>query len=551
MRWVLAGNDNRLYIDVPRYDSERKEWFLHLAKKYTKPRSKKSGAIVASISINQFEEIYKFFKLAQNRPVALYRSDGVLIASQPERAKLLGQRAPEITEDSINNLGNSVQIFTHAKGSDGREEHTLATVPNFPLLVSVVNDTDEVMASWRENSIPIILAVIFITVFIIVAAAMMSVRLVREKELQSRLEDATGLYEHTIDSVMDAIIATNGSQVITLFNKAAERMFGYKAEEVIGKSLDMLLPHRYRGMHKSHVAGFQGTNENFRLMEAKLGIWGLRKDGQEFPIESTISKNEIGGQVQMTAVLRDVTDRRQAERELRDMNQQLRGLSTSLQNVREQERTRIARELHDELGQQLTGLKLELAWLMNRIKEEKPLTMDKIEGMRQGVDQAIRSVRQISSELRPVMLDDLGFGEAVSWQVSEFTKRTGIQVELHLDALEHVEHPDLATALFRIVQESLTNVMRYANASLVTIELLNDGSNLLLRICDDGVGLPEEFASKGFGLVSMRERANSLGGKFSVANNEAIADRENKLPKGTCVEVSFSLDLPMFLERDA
>ena len=169
-------------------------------------------------------------------------------------------------------------------------------------------------------------------------------------------------------------------------------------------------------------------------MAPNIEITGLRADGTEFPIESTISQTLIEGKPQLTAVLRDITQRRRAEEDLREMNRQLRSLSASLQEVREQERTRIAMELHDDLGQQLTGLKLELSWLGGRLKEGRQATPDEVGAMRQLLDTAIASVRRIATELRPLILDDLGFGEAVAWQTAEFAKRSGLDITLDLQA---------------------------------------------------------------------------------------------------------------------
>lgn len=196
--------------------------------------------------------------------------------------------------------------------------------------------------------------------------------------------------------------------------------------------------------------------------------------------------------------------------------------------MREEERGRISRELHDELGQQLTVIKLDLSWLTMRLKEGRRLEVATLEGMRQKLDAAIVSVRQISSELRPRILDELGFGEAVSWQATEFTRRSGIQADLDLSAANLVKRPELATALFRIVQESLTNVARHSGASRVRIELSNDAHRVCLRVRDDGQGL-QAGEGRGIGLLSMRERANALGGSFRVA---ATPDG------GTVVEVS-------------
>ncbi|MDO8311659.1 MAG: sensor histidine kinase, partial [Sideroxyarcus sp.] len=265
----------------------------------------------------------------------------------------------------------------------------------------------------------------------------------------------------------------------------------------------------------------------------QLEISGRRADGQEFPIESTISKYLIGGQLQMTAVLRDVTQRRQAEIEVREVNSQLRSLSASLQLVREQERTRIARELHDELGQQLTGLKLSLLWLGTRLKEGRTATPDTVDEMRSLLDTAIASVRRISTELRPLILDDLGFGEAVSWQTLDFAKRSALEVTLNLPAAGLVQGDSLATALFRIVQESLTNVARHANATCVKIDLVTAGDKLILTIADNGQGIQDAARQGSIGLVSMRERAISIGAQFNIKSAPGA---------GTVVEVTLALN---------
>lgn len=270
-------------------------------------------------------------------------------------------------------------------------------------------------------------------------------------------------------------------------------------------------------------------------MAPQLEIAGRRADGKEFPIESTISKSLIGGKLQMTAVLRDVTEHRLAEIELREVNRQLRNLSASLQNVREEERTRISRELHDELGQQLTGLKLSLSWLGTRLKEGRTTTPDTVDEMRYLLDTAIASVRRISTELRPLILDDLGFGEAMSWQTLEFTKRSDLEVTLNLPAADDVHEDELATALFRIVQESLTNVARHANATRVKIDLVAEGGKLVLTISDNGQGIQDNAKQGGIGLVSMRERANSIGAQFNIISGPGV---------GTTIEVTIPLKVP-------
>jgi signal transduction histidine kinase len=217
---------------------------------------------------------------------------------------------------------------------------------------------------------------------------------------------------------------------------------------------------------------------------------------------------------------------------MREMNVQLRQLSAALQDVREQERRRISRELHDELGQQLTGLKLDLSWLMGRMRDGKMAEPEKVDAMRHLLDAAIAGVRRISTELRPPMLDDLGFGAAVSWQANEFAKRTGIEVDVDIDEAK-IGNDLVSTAFFRIVQESLTNVARHSGATRVDIRLAAVGGTLALTIQDNGRGMTADVRrGGGLGLIGIRERATGLGGSLSIASYPGA---------GTTVEVKVPL----------
>jgi len=534
---LLRNEDSGLYIDNPVLSGTDKGWTLSLARRITGPDGKLRGIIVGAFSTAHFEDLYKFLQLAYVRPVSLYRDDGILIASLPHRENMIGARAPEFAPGSLASLGSDIRFSSHAKGNGEREAFTLVRVPKFPLVVSVTNDDEEAIAAWRETAVPIVLVAMLMSIFIIVAARVLMRELVREQKLAQSLGEANQRYHQTVDSVMDAIVAIDEQQNIVLFNPAAERMFGLDQEAALGAPIEQLLPERLRGVHRGHVDGFMRGEAGSRTMGPQLEIIGVRADGSEFPIESTISHGLIDGKPQLTAVLRDVTERRRAEKALQDMNQQLRGLSASLQSVREHEQTRISRELHDELGQQLTGLKLDLSWLGTRVKEGRPPSADRIDDMRHQLDRAIAAVRRISTELRPLLLDDLGFGEAVKWQSGEFTRRTGIDVSLNLTAVDLVTGDELPTALFRIVQESLTNIARHAHARKVEIQLFSKDGNLVLAVTDDGLGISNDGRSGGFGLVGMRERSTSLGGDFQIISSPGA---------GTTVQVELSLDLPMF-----
>jgi signal transduction histidine kinase len=214
--------------------------------------------------------------------------------------------------------------------------------------------------------------------------------------------------------------------------------------------------------------------------------------------------------------------KKEIERQLFLSSRQLRALSARLQSIREEERTRIAREIHDELGQTLTGLRLDIAYLEGKLKLygeiDKDLLKSQLESMISLVDSSIQNVRRIATELRPQVLDDLGLIPALEWQTAEFQSRTKINCTLKTNVEDIQIDPDRSTALFRILQESLTNVARHSNASEVNVELQATGNNLILTVADNGKGIAEMNipSLKSLGLLGMRERAHMLGGMLNI-----------------------------------
>jgi signal transduction histidine kinase len=209
-------------------------------------------------------------------------------------------------------------------------------------------------------------------------------------------------------------------------------------------------------------------------------------------------------------------DRERAEEDLRHSHGQLRALTGRLQSVREEERTHIAREVHDELGQALTGLKLDLSWLASRPRGARGLQR-KVKAMSAQIDATIQAVRRIATELRPGVLDSLGLAAAIEWQAADFQTRTGIPCETRIEVPEALLDQDFSTACFRIFQETLTNIIRHAEATRVAVALTQDGADLVLTVRDNGRGISERDVahSRSIGLLGMRERAAQVGGKIT------------------------------------
>jgi two-component sensor histidine kinase len=230
-------------------------------------------------------------------------------------------------------------------------------------------------------------------------------------------------------------------------------------------------------------------------------------------------------------------DRKVIEDELKQSQEELRNLTRHLQSVREEERTSIAREMHDELGQKLTAQKMELSWLKTKLPQKNKTLLKSVDATLTLSDSIIESVHRISAELRPKILDELGLGPTMEWQAEEFEKRTGIQCKVNIDPEDIKLDKELSTSLFRIFQESLTNVARYAKASKVDISLFQMGGVLELRIQGNGKGISGDDLTKSnsFGLLGMRERVRYLGGEFSI-------DGKNK---GTTIKVKIPMQEAM------
>jgi signal transduction histidine kinase len=234
---------------------------------------------------------------------------------------------------------------------------------------------------------------------------------------------------------------------------------------------------------------------------------------------------------------RERADRKQAVEQLRQSHEQLRTLSVYLQHVREEERMRISRAVHDELGQALTGLKIDLSWLTSRLPKRLDPLIDKTRKMSSHIDETIQTVRRISTELRPGILDHLGLAAAIEWQANEFQMRTGIKCKVGNSLRSAILDEDVNTVFFRIFQEILTNIIRHSTATRVEVHLALAGGRLILEVTDNGRGITKDQISnvKSIGLLGMRERASLLGGKVNITGLSG---------KGTKVIVSIPFGKP-------
>jgi PAS domain S-box-containing protein len=331
---------------------------------------------------------------------------------------------------------------------------------------------------------------------------------VRAEDEQARLAARlAGL----LDSAMDGIITVDEDQRIVMYNRAAEKIFGWPQLQVMGQRLDMLLPPRFRTSHARHMDRFGSTGVTSRRMGADMVIHGMRRSGEEFPMDASISQVDTPDGKLYTVILRDVTERVRAQEDLAAFAQQASA-------IREQEKSRVARELHDELAQSLTVLKMDAIWLKENVAvDPRGAAAGRLDSMLATLDEAVASTRRIAADLRPLVLDDLGLMPAIDWLVSSFTQRWGVPCELSGDEELELREP-YATAVFRIIQESLANVAKHARATRASVEIQPVDGGLRLKVQDDGIGFDVAAGRKpqSLGLAGLRERAQLLNGRVAV-----------------------------------
>lgn len=323
-----------------------------------------------------------------------------------------------------------------------------------------------------------------------------------------------------VQAASEPIIAIDSAQRIIVFNTAAEEMFLLSCAQAIGKKLSILIPAPFRTIYAEHFARLQQAEAFERGTSSGIRLWGLRANGEEFPAEASCSPITTATQPYLAIFLHETTERRQFERALRASRDELTRLSNALLHAREEEKKRIAQELHDDIGQVLTALSMELSQLQRALPSAPAEAAAHVLAMRNLIKSSVTSLRRIASDLRPAMLDDLGLAAALEWLVSDFVSRYGIKTELHIDLGKSAPSNRASTTFFRVIQESLTNIARHAHATQVEIVLFCDGSYFTLTVQDNGIGAELEplndNVSTHLGLPGIRERVRMLDGSVSI-----------------------------------
>jgi len=354
------------------------------------------------------------------------------------------------------------------------------------------------------------------------------------KKSETELRDSESKFKMLFNSANDAVFVTQLSDEKSYgdfieVNEVACKRLGYSKEEFLQLS-------------PSAIVSPKHINE-FNLSMSRLLVEGhdiydtvhSAKDKKLIPVEINSHLFLYNEKPTVLSIARDITERKQAEQKLRRTSKLLRELATHLQSIREEERTMISQEIHDELGQVLTALKIQVSLLANKLNDDQEPLKQKINSLSDMIDASVESVQKISSKLRPGILDELGIIAAIEWQAEEFEKLTNIRCSVLLPKEELNLEKDKSTAIFRIFQEALTNIARHSEATRVQLSLLNYQLNISLEIQDNGKGITQEQIKdfKSLGIHGMEERALVFGGQVNI---EGIAG------KGTKVKVEIPMD---------
>jgi PAS domain S-box-containing protein len=342
------------------------------------------------------------------------------------------------------------------------------------------------------------------------------------KRAESELSESEMRNAAILHAALDCVVSIDRQGKIIEFNPAAEKTFGYAREEVMGKDVaEIIIPPAVRGAHRRGMQRYLTTGES-SLLGKRVQVTAMRRDGSEFPAELTITHVRSRQQSIFCAWLRDITRDKWTQEELRRHANELRAVSRRLVEVQETERRELANALHDLIGQKLTALNINL----NIVKSQSVATAlsqvdARLEDSLKLVDETIESIRDVMAALRPAVLDDYGLSAGLRWYATQFSERTAVSAKVIEQGLGRRLPGSVEKALFRIAQEALANVAKYACVSEVTLELVITADASRLTIVDDGCGFDplacqQPAKDHGWGLIIMRERAAAVGAELSV-----------------------------------
>jgi PAS domain S-box-containing protein len=341
------------------------------------------------------------------------------------------------------------------------------------------------------------------------------------------VEDSQVFIDNLVEYAPYPLFVINPDTSIRYANPAFEELTGFKREEL----------HGCKPPYPWWLGDIDKKTKDLKTLvltgDTKIERCNIKKNGERFWVQISGKPIFVDGKLKyFLSNWVDITERKKTVKQLSDLNIELRNLTAHLDSVREEERGHISRMLHDEIGQALTALKMDVCWIRKNIKGKPETASEVADSMLKLIDDTFRKVRWISTVLRPIWLNDLGLPDTLKWLVTEFHEMTRIKCTLDIDDVS--PNTTISTGIYRIFQEALNNIFRHSKATAITVKLKKIKSKLVLTVIDNGVGITESQISnpKSYGIIGMRERAQFLNGTFNISKNKKT---------GTTVEVTIPI----------
>ena len=459
--------------------------------------------------------------------------EAVIATDSEARITFLNGIAASLTgwqpEEALNQpIGNVLRLINEKSGMTADNE--VLRVLKEKKILAVANHVDLVTRDGREIAVEHSAAPILAGKGKVIGVVLIFRDVSERRQEQIETAEQAALLELTQDSVF--VIDMEGR--VQFWSRGAEAMMGYSKAEAVGKIAHELL------LTEFPMPFAEITAELMRVGHWEGDLIKIAQDGRQVVVTGRWAL-QWGKRDQAPRVLvinSDITERKRGEELLILQREQLRALAERLQWVREEDRKKVARDLHDQIGQILTAIKMDMTWMTRHLPASEGALLARIRESIQSIDDGVKAVRTICSGLRPGVLDDLGLAAAIEWQANEFVARYGVPCEISVPPVDLHLDGDRATATFRIFQECLTNVIRHAQAKSVRIILTQEEENILLVVEDDGVGFSESGNSNplgSLGLLGMKERAQFCGGNVQISSTPG---------SGTKVTVRVPVDTP-------
>jgi PAS domain S-box-containing protein len=520
----MRNASEHLFIAKPRSGTVSGRLTIYLTRRMNKPDGSFGGNTGVGMDPQYLSRFYEQIDLGPDSVVSLVGRDGVIRARQSNARAA----SAEAGQDMNNSPLFTTYLRQHERGRfrgrspvDGVTRlYSYRSVKAYPLVVLVGTSEDATLAGFEQRKRAYVSWASAASIVIFAFAAWALFQLSRQSRTGEKLRESEARYRTLFEQSPDGIVLADGAGRIVMANRHLEDLFGYRRGELPGRSIDMLVPERFRQAHARHRESYQAA-PLVRQVGTGRALFARRKDGTDFPVEIGLSPLHTSAGTLIIGIVRDVTERRRAEEKISAFMKRMRALSERIVAVQEEERRALAHELHDEIGQSLTAVKIHLQALEQAFEREVSVSTESLHEALLAVTRTLEQVRSLSLDLRPMQLDDLGLSVALRALLARDAAAAGWEAHFEEDSGPGRLASALELACYRVAQEALTNIMRHADATEVWVTLQKSDRVLQLTVRDNGSGFDVASARSTtdkphLGLLGMEERVGNAAGRLEI-----------------------------------